>query len=265
MKTLFFGICFFFSIVFSFAQETGFYNIISISGKVKDMNTDKEMEIGSRIELQTLVEFGSLYDKAVLLSPSKVKYFLEPPATSFIDRQLTVSSAQALKKVKSRPQLVTGIRGYAALKTEGVTQKTLRDYFGTDTFTVIGSTLQLPVSQKDIEKYDLIIRYEKGDVEEYILPDFEISKKMLNLTGSIIRECYILMKEENKMVPVTQIMLSFVEQDRLFKEFDTLLSALNIDKKSPDAHQELHHYCNDVYGIIDRKVLEQTIDQFFKE
>ncbi len=67
--------------------------------------TNKELQIGEEIYLQTTLDFENLQDKAILLSPSKVKYRLEVPKT--LASNQSVSSQRALQQVKSRPMPMT--------------------------------------------------------------------------------------------------------------------------------------------------------------
>ena len=250
------------------AQDMVTYNIISTTGKIVDKKTGKTLNVGDKIFLQTELQFNSLYDRAVVLSPSQTKHFLELPKTSFVNSQLTVTSDQALTPVKSRPKLVTGIRGSASLRNSGVSPQTLKDYFGNDTFTIIGSELALPVAHQDAIKFELLLRYENGGrVEEYVTTNMTISKKGLKLQGAGIAECYVILKEKGQSTPVTQTSLFFIEKKQLFGEFDSLLNALNINKKKDDKNKTsdvLRQYCDDVYGTIDDVILEKTITEYMK-
>jgi len=250
------------------AQDIVTYNIISTTGKIVDKKTGKTLNVGDKIILQTELQFNSLYDRAVVLSPSHTRHFLELPKTSFVNSQLTVTSDQALTPIKSRPKLVTGIRGSATLRNSGVGPQTLKDYFGNDTFTIIGPELALPVAHQDAAKFELLLRYENGGrVEEYVATGMTISKKGLKLQGTGIAECYVILKENGQNTPVTQTSLFFIEKKQLFVEFDSLLNALNINKKKDDKNKTsdvLRQYCDDVYGTIDDATLEKTITEYLK-
>ena len=244
------------------AQET--YDVISTTGKIIDKRTGMALQVGSQVTLQTELQFSSLYDRAVLLCPAKTKHFLELPKSSFVNQQLSVTSEQALSPVKNRPKLVTGIRGSTALVTQGVSVQTLKEYFGSESFTVIGAELVLPVTKQDAKKYGLQLRYEYGTkVEDCALSSFTISKKSLKTKGNHIAECYVLLKDSDQTVPVTQIALYFVDKTQLFKEFDSLLKAMNQKKTEKDlAGDILRQYCTDVYGNIDRTSLEKAINEY---
>ena len=245
------------------AQEV-IYDIISTTGKIVDTKTGKELQVGNRVTLQTDLQFNSLNDRAVLLNPEKTKYFLELPKSSFVNAQLTVASDQALTPVKTRPALITGVRGNSVMVTKGVSQQSLKEYFAFDTFTVVGAKFTLPVTRQDAGKYDLLLRYENGNiVEEYISTDFTISKNDLKMQDNRISECYVLLKEGDKTIPVTQMSLFFVDKTQLFDEFNSLLKALSQTKNDKNKVREtLRQYCTDVYGIIDRSTLETTINDY---
>ena len=250
------------------AQDIVTYNIISTTGKIVDKKTGKTLHTGDKIILQTELQFNSLYDRAVLLSPSQTKHFLELPKTSFVNSQLTVTSDQALTPVKSRPKLVTGIRGSASLRLNGISPQTVKEYFGSDSFTIIGSELVLPAAKQDATKFDLLLRYENGGrVEEYVSTDLTINKKDLKMQGAGISECFVILRENGHSTPVTQMSLFFVEKKQLFGEFDALLTALNINRKKDDKNTTsdvLRQYCEDIYGTIDYATLEKTITEYLK-
>ena len=254
-------------IVGASAQEPAYYDIISATGKIVDKSSGKELQVGDKVYLQTELEFNSLYDRAVLLSPSKSKYFLEVPKASYAQGQLIVTSDVALQAVKNRPALMTGVRGNSVMQTDGVSKETLETYFGVDTFTIIGNTLALPVTKADAGKYNLMLRYETdtGSVEDYLAPNFTINKNALKMKGNKIAECYVMYKDKNQTIPVTvtQVSLFFVDKAQLYAEFDSMLKAMNQSKKDKNtARETLRQYCTDVYGLIDRAVLESTINDY---
>jgi hypothetical protein len=203
-----------------------------------------------------------------LLSPSNTRHFLELPKTSFVNAQLTVASNQALTPIMSRPKLVTGIRGNTSLRISGVSPQTLKDYFGDDSFTIIGSELALPATKQDVAKFDLLFRYEhEGHVVEYLSTDLTISKNAFKIQGAGIAECYVILRENGQSKPVTQMSLYFVDKKQLFAEFNSLLTALNINRKKDDKNTTsdvLRQYCDDVYGTIDHTTLENTIVEYLK-
>ncbi|MDR1672448.1 MAG: hypothetical protein LBS09_03150 [Bacteroidales bacterium] len=249
------------------AQGRGTYSILSIKGNIIDRKTDKELFIGDKVDLQTEFRFGDTYDEAVLLSPSKVKYWLKMPESMFAAQQLVVSSQQALQTVRSRPIPMSGTRGGAAVKlaSEGVSLETLKEYFGVDTFSVIGPSLQLPVTAADLAQYRLVVRYEKNGVTDIKADNFTLSKSTLtDGDQSQIKECYLLLDNGTTMQPVTQICLLFVDEERLLKEFSAYLAALNARKTNTARTRKLlQQYCVDIYGNIDQSNLEKTINKFF--
>jgi hypothetical protein len=247
------------------AQEIGTYDIISTTGTIVDKTSGKALKTGDRINLQTDLQFNSLNDRAVVLSPSKSKYFLELPKSSFVSQQMNVASDQAIAPIKTRPALITGVRGNSVLTVKGVSPQSLKEYFAVDTFTIIGSKFTFPVKKADAGKFDLLLRYENGDsVEEYLSTGFSIAKSDLKIQGNRITECYVLLKEGNQIVPITRLSLFFVEKKDLFNEFDSLLKALNLMKKDNMARTILRQYCTDVYGIIDSVTLEATLTDYLR-
>ena len=262
-KSIVFNICLVLLITGAGAQEVT-YDIISTTGNIVDKKSGKELQVGDRVTLQTELQFNSLNDRAVLLNPEKTKYFLELPKSSFVNSQMTVASNLALSPVKARPSLITGVRGNSVLVTKGVSPQSLKEYFAIDTFTIVGAKFTLPVARQNTQKYNLLLRYETGNiVEEYVSADFTISKDDLKIQGNRISECYILLKEGDETIPVTQMSLFFVDKAQLFVEFDSLLKALDQTKNEKNKVRDiLRQYCTDVYGMIDRTTLETTMNDY---
>lgn len=246
------------------AQEVT-YDIISTMGTITDKKSGRALQVGDQVSFHTELVFSNPHDRAVLLSPSKSKFFLELPKSSE-GQELTVASVQALTPVKPRPALITGTRGNSVLAMKGVSLESLREYFVMDTFTVIGPTLKLPVTKGDEGKFDLLFRYENGNkVEEYLSTDFAISQSNFNLQGDRITECYVLLKDGNQTHWVTTLSLFFVDKARLFDEFNSLLKAFNQKKTDNSAVRNiLRQYCTDIYGKIDATVLEATLNEYMK-
>ncbi|MDR3094512.1 MAG: hypothetical protein LBU62_07745 [Bacteroidales bacterium] len=251
------------------AQERGTYHILSVTGNITDRKTNKALLIGDKVNLQTELQFGDLSDKAVLLSPSKVKYRLEMPESSLTGQQLVVTSQKALQTVRSKSIQLQGTRGATVkMATEGVSVQALKAYFGADTFSIIGNTFKLPVASKDLANYKLVVRYEHPTgVNNIKTSDFTLSKSALGVDDrfSEIKECFILLDDGKTVQPVTQICLFFVDEDRLLKEFAALLTALNIKKdNTPKTQILLKQYCLDIYGNIDQTSLNNVTNRFFE-
>ncbi len=251
-----------------FAQERGEYDIISVKGRIIDKKSGKTLNIGNQINLQTDLEFGSSGDRAVLLnSGGTQKYYLSVPnASSSSGARLIMSSDAALRTIDHQPILITRSK-----KPDYIPIAGMKDYFGSDLFSVIGDSLSLPITPSEKKKYALILRFEEGNTPKDVISyNFTIDKKSLSLSEdqSEISECYIVLRNlsdqsETTIKPVT---LSFVDEARLFKEFSALLKAMKKNQSdTPPNRQILKQYCADVYGNIDPKTLDKTISKYFKK
>ena len=247
------------------AQEVT-YDIISTMGTIVDKKSGRVLQVGDQVSFHTELVFSNPHDRAVLLSPSKSKFFLELPKTAE-SQEMTVASIQALTPVKPRPALITGTRGNSVLAMKGVSPESLREYFGTDdTFTVIGSQLKLPVTKGDEGKFDLLFRYEDGNlVKEFLSTDFTIAPSNFKLQGNGISECYLLLKDGNQTTFVTVLSLFFIDKVQLFGEFNSFLKAMN-QKKSNDnsVRNMLRQYCAEIYGMIDSVSLEAALNEYLR-
>ena len=250
-------ICVFVFLMNGYAQESGMYRVIGVTGRIVNQQSGRELQANQQVNLQTTLLFGNASDKAIVLSPSQERYRLELPASS---EQLVVPFDKSLREIKSRPLLSTGTRGL-----EPVSPEALKKYFGADTFAIVGNSLNMQVKKSDAQKYDLVFRFEVNDkIRELIFDDFVIRQSDMGLTQ--INECFILLREGEKVTPVTQIALCFVDEQNLKQEFTALMSALNIKKSSTaEARKELRQYCRDVYGVMDSSHLNDVINRFLSQ
>ena len=253
-KVVFNVICAVVFLMNGYAQESGMYRVIGVTGRIVNQQSGKELQTNEQVNLQTTLLFGNASDKAIVLSPSQERYRLELPASS---EQLTVPFDKSLREIKSRPLLATGTRGL-----EPVSPASLKKYFGADTFAIVGNTLKIQVKNSEIQKYDLIFRFEENDqIREVTSSDFVIRQSDMGLTQ--IDECFILLREGEKVTPVTQVAFFFLNEKSLHQEFGAWLSAMNIKKSnSAEARRELRQYCRDVYGLMDNSNLNDVVNRF---
>jgi len=246
-------ICAFVFLMNGYAQD-GTYRVIGVTGNIVNQQSGKALQANEQVNSQTTLLFGNPSDKAIVLSSSQERYRLELPAES---NQLAVSFDKSLREIKSRPLLATGTRGLEPISPEG-----LKKYFGTDTFAIIGSSLNMQAKKSDLQKFDLIFRFEENDkIRDVTFGDFVIRQNVIGL--SQVNECFILLRENDKITPVTEVALLFLNEQNLFQEFAIWLNAKNIKKSSSsDARKELRQYCRDVYGVMDNSNLNDVINRF---
>ena len=245
------------------SQDVETYDIVSTNGTIVDKRSGRELQIGDKVNFQTELQFNSLHDRAVLLNSERAKYYLELPRASIVSGQMVVVSDLALTPVRSRPALITSTRGVLAVG--GLSPQNMREYFAVDTFTVIGDRFTLPVLTRDVELFDLLLRYESEiGIEEFLSTDFTIDRSKLKFQGRGISECFVMLVEGNNILPVTQLSLFFVEKEQLFNEFDAYLKVLNLRKTESSVRDVLRQYCFDVYGKIDRNTLDTVINDFLE-
>ena len=86
------------------------------------------------------------------------------------------------------------------------------------------------------------------------------------MNNNNITECYVLLKNGDQLIPVTQFSLFFVDKIQLFREFDSLLKAMKQKKTDKEeANDILRQYCADVYGNIDRGTLERAMHEYLSD
>ena len=253
-RILFFAFCVFAFQTEGHTQESGVYHVIGVNGRIVNQQSGKELQSDQQVFLQTMLLFENSSDRAILFSPSQRRYRLELPVSS---EQLLVSSDKSLHEIKSRPLLSTGTRGFVPVSPE-----MLNKYFGADTFAVIGNSLNMGIRDSDIQKYDLVFRFEENKkLKDVISSDFVIRQSDIGQTQ--IDNCSILLREGENLTPVTQVVLCFIDEQSLYQEFTACLNALDIQTdKTSEVRKELRQYCRDVYGVTDNNRLNDVIASF---
>ena len=246
-------VCAFVFLINGYAQD-GTYRVIGVTGRIVNQQSGNPLQANEQVDGRSTLMFGNASDKAIVLSPSQERYRVELPAAS---DQLTVSFDKSLREIKSRPLLATGTRGI-----EPVSPEALKKYFGADTFAIVGNSLNMQAKKSDIQKYDLIFRFEEKDkIRDVTFSDFVIRQNVIG--SSQIDECFILLREDEKITPITSVALFFLNEKNLYQEFATWLDVKNIKKSnSAEARKELRQYCRDVYGVMDNSNLNDVVNRF---
>ena len=245
-------VCAFVFLMNGYAQDN--YRVISVTGRIVNQQSGNPLQSNEQVDGQSTLLFGDPSAKGIVLSPSQERYRVEPPASD----QLTASFGSSLREIKSRPMLATGTRGLI----KPVSLETLKEYFGADTFAIVGNSLNMQVSKNDAQKFDLVFRFEENDrIRDVTFGDFVIRQNVIDAME--IEECFILLRDGDRVMPVTNVALVFLNEKDLHQEFAILLSAKNIKKSSSaEARKELRQYCRDVYGVMDVRNMEDVINRF---
>ena len=145
-----------------------------------------------------------------------------------------------------------------------ITPELLGAYFGADTFAIIGNHLKIDVDSNVTENADLVFRFtENNTTREIVSNDFVIRQNDMG-GRTQINDCMILLREGDKLTPVTKVTLLFVDEQNLHREFAAWLNGLEkpVDKRY-EIRRELQEYCRDVYGVMDNTMLNNAINSFF--
>ena len=236
-----------------YAQEIGLHHVVKIDGRIVNQQSGTELQINGQVNMHTMLLFGTVADNAILRSPSQRRYRLATTG------ELLVSSDRSLREMKSRPMTDTDIRLTGEMPPE-----TLKKYFGTDTFAIVGNKLNIEVGPENEQKYDLLFRFkENNKTKEVVSKDFTI--KQNDFGKNVINDCIILLREGNKITEITQVSLWFIDEQSLHQEFTAWLTGMEEQTDTNyKKREELQQYCRDVYGVMDHDNMHYAIGRFLE-
>ena len=246
-------ICAFLFLTDIYAQEIGLHNVVKIDGRIVNQQSGNELKHNEQVNMHTMLLFGSVADNAILRSPTQRRYRLATTG------ELLVSSDRSLKEIKSRPMTDTDIR-----LTREIPPETLKKYFGTDTFAIIGNVMKIQVGTQNAQNYDLVFRFEENNkTKEVVSNDFIIRQNDFGQTH--INDCLILLRQGDKTTEITKVAITFLDEQNLHNEFAAWLSGLEEQTNANYKRRiELQQYCRDVYGVMDHNNMHYTIGRFLE-
>ena len=235
----------------SYAQGDGLYHVIVVNGRIVDQGAgNTELRNNMPVRLQTNLLFDNPSHNAVLRSSFDKRYRLVAPGR--------------LHEIRSRPSNTASLRSSSG-RALSITPELLENYFGADTFAIVGSSLKLNVDGSVAENMNLVFRFQENNTtQEVVSADFVINKNNFG-EHSQINDCLIMLREGDTTTPITTVTLLFVEEQNLHQEFAAWLNGLGRPLEMDfEIHDELKQYCRDVYGVIDNEILNRVINNFLR-
>lgn len=272
MKTIkLLSICLFF---FGFSlQAQNVYNVTRVQGKITNLKTGKEVVAGDALSKDDQLLFESLDSYAIAIGDNMVRFQIKLHDTEQNQEpMLTRTAGETAKPTKMRSLMMIRF---------DPTEKEISDlkqYFGNDRFSVIGNTIDIPVSPKTYPLSDekFIVFYYKVDnkpvqkkigfaEQNLILEKDKLTTSSAgSITGNEISNLavYQFEKTTRSSQEITRFTLVFVDKEELKKEFYTIIPILKRQKMAdPDIKKYLIEYYYDFYGATDSR----TIDRFAEE
>ena len=250
-------------------QNSDYYHIIKIKGKIFNVTTNKLVMPGETIKASDQLEFSSEDALALVISDEKGKFTLRMPEKDmFGDEEMLASADASISPVESRSQLSMRAFGQAGIND-------LNEYFGEDYFNIIGEKLIVSLDKAQYEMDDnnyFTFDFISGNNEKSVRIKHDGQKIIINkqdivqeVTGKLkdtINDVAVYKYDLNAklLVNVSNVNLAFIDKQELKKEFKAIIDILkNKDMDVKAINKYLATYFLDVYGNTDIVALNDFI------
>ncbi len=256
------------------AQAQGTFDITRVNGKITNLKTGKEVASGDILNADDQLLFESMDSYAIAIGSNMGRFQIK---LIDADRNAEQPMLTATVVEVARP---TKMRNLMLVRFDPSEKEIsdLKQYFGSDKFSVIGNNIDIPISAKTYPLSDdkFIVFYYKVDnkpvqkkigfAEQTLLleKDKLTSSSAGTLSGNEIANLavYQYEKTSRSSQEITRFTLVFVDKDELKNEFYTIIPILKRQKMAdPDIKKYLIEYYYDFYGATDSK----TIDRFAED
>jgi hypothetical protein len=256
------------------AQAQGTFDITRVNGKITNLKSGKEVASGDILTAddQLLFESMDCYAIAIGSNMGRFQIKLIDADRNAEQPMLTATVVEAARPTKMRNLMLVRFDPSEKEISD------LKQYFGSDKFSVIGNNIDIPISAKTYPLSDdkFIVFYYKVDnkpvqkkigfADQTLLLERDklTSSSAGTLSGNEIANLavYQYEKTSRSSQEITRFTLVFVDKDELKNEFYTIIPILKRQKMAdPDIKKYLIEYYYDFYGATDSK----TIDRFAEE
>ena len=158
----------------------------------------------------------------------------------------------------------------------------LKNYFGTDKFSIIGDNVDIALNSTKYPLSDnkfIVFHYKVNNNPVSKMLGFEkqtikiekdkiLSTKAGNVNGNEVPELsvYLYEKSTRSSEEITKLTLVFVDKEALRNEFKTIMPILKRQKMNDDAIKKyLIEYYYDFYGATDSKSIDNFANEVVKE
>ncbi len=259
------------------AQAQSLFNVTRVQGKITNLKTGKEVVAGDAIKAEDQLLFESMDSYAIAIGDNMVRFQIKLQEGEHNTEQpvLTKTAKETAKPTKMRSLML--IRFDPSEKEIS----DLKQYFGNDKFSIIGNSIDIPVSPKNYPLSDekFIVFYYKVDnkpvqkkigfAEQNLIleKDKLTSSSAGTISGNEISNLavYQFEKTSRSSQEITRFTLVFVDKEELKKEFYTIIPILKRQKMAdPDIKKYLIEYYYDFYGATDSRTIDRFADEVVK-
>jgi hypothetical protein len=256
------------------AQAQGTFDITRVNGKITNLKSGKEVAAGDILNADDQLLFESMDSYAIAIGSNMGRFQIKLIDADRNAEQpmLTATVVEAARPTKMRNLMLVRFDPSEKEISD------LKQYFGSEKFSVIGNNIDIPISAKTYPLSDdkFIVFYYKVDnkpvqkkigfADQTLLLERDklTSSSAGTLSGNEIANLavYQYEKTSRSSQEITRFTLVFVDKDELKNEFYTIIPILKRQKMAdPDIKKYLIEYYYDFYGATDSK----TIDRFAEE
>ncbi len=256
------------------AQDT--YNVTRVNGNVTFVKSGKPIKPGDVLNPSDQVKFENFDAYVISINQKMARFMLRlnpTPTNSPKKNQVLTATVKDIALVTKRRSLMS-----ARFNPNEKDVTDLKNYFGTDKFSVIGDSVDIalnstkyPLSENKFVVFHYKVNnslvskkipYDQQTLK--IEKDVILSTKAGSVNGNEVPELtvYLYEKSTKASEKITNLTLVFVDKETLRNEFKTILPILKRQKMNDEGIKKyLIEYYYDFYGATDSK----TIDAFAGE
>jgi len=259
------------------ANAQDMYHVTRVNGELTNLSTGKIVEAGDALSSDDLILFESMESYAIAIGSSMGRFQIKIQDHHIDDQKqrLALTAKEAALPTKMRNLML------ARFDPNQTEVSDLRQYFGNDKFSIIGDTVNVPLSE---QKYPL--SDDKFIVFYYKVDNNPVSKKIGHQQQTLVVDRDALVKSSvgaidgNEITDlavyeyemssrsgneITRFTLVFVDKDELVNEFNTIIPILKRQRMSDeDIKKYLIEYYYDFYGATDSKTIDSFAEQIVK-
>lgn len=258
------------SLVFLGVNQTETYYIIKVKGDIVNVNTGKHLGQGDAILATDELKFADKDAMALVISDVRGRFKLKYPEKENDDNlEFTAFVKSALVGTSKFQFNTRSIITNAAIKD-------LREFLGDDEFTVIGNSLEVPLSESEFANKKVLAKYDKNgkEVDKELIGEnntLTLSRNTLGVKayGEVKLyhvEFYEQQHDNNEPEKITRLDVNFIDKDALKDEFKTIIGVYKKKDFSKAQMQSfLMEYFIDFYGNTHQYYLSEFVRKVIDE
>jgi len=249
--------------------QTDSYYIIKVSGEIINTATGTGLSQGDEIQSVDEIQFADNNAYALVMGSKgerlKMKFSGSKADENGLFKGIVKNSIA--KSGRIRPKTRSFITNAAI--------RDLKEFLGSDEFTVIGEALNVPLSAQAFQDKSVLAKYDKnGEIIDKSLIDnemkLELSRKNLGVKSSgeikLYHVDFFQNDETSGIEKITRIDFNFIDENALKDEMATIISVYTKKGFDKDAMKNyLMEYFVDFYGNTHLYTLSQFIDKIIAE